>query len=177
MAPYRKPNFNERPPVCRKNGQVRDIIPAEVLNALYQRYPKGTPGYLLLKIGELTGMRRCEVAGLAFEDCDFENRLIYVSRQIKTLDQNKKLRMFEARQIDTFAELKQCKYVARNPKYDSKRAIPITDELYELLMETNALHERNHRILGSDYITYHYTREYDPCFSEQTYASFSRKKW
>lgn len=175
LSTYRKPNFNERPPICKKNGQVRDIIPDDVLDALYRRYSYGSNGYLFFKIGELTGMRLGEVAGLAFEDCDFDNRLIFVSRQIKVLGRNEKLRAFEEKQVTEHPELKKCKYVARNPKYDSKRVIPMTDELYELLMETKALHERNQRILGSDYINYYYTREYDPCFSERTYASFSRK--
>lgn len=86
LASYKIPNANEHPATCSKNGQVRDIVPDEILEQIYKRYPKGTNGYLLLKICEHTGMRLCEAAALCFEDVDFEDRKIYVTRVHRGLE-------------------------------------------------------------------------------------------
>lgn len=176
LASYKIPNPNEHAATCAKNGQVRDIVPDEVLERIYERYPKGTNGYLLLKICELTGMRLSEAAALCFEDCDMVDRKIYVTRQIKTIGYNEKWKKHEIEQIKEHPELETFKYVARNPKYNSKRIVAMSQELYDILMEAKHHQERNARILGSDYKHYWYTREYDPKFSERTFESFNIKK-
>lgn len=176
LASYTIPNPNEYPATCEKNGQIRDIIPDNVLEQIYERFPKGTNGYLLLKICEHTGMRLCEAAALCFEDVDFEDRKIYVTRQIKVIGYNEKWKPHEVALIREYPALEFCKYVARNPKYNSKRIVSLSQELYEILLEVKQVQERNARILGSDYKQYWYTREYDPKFSERTFESFNIKK-
>ena len=176
LASYNIPNSNEYPATCPKNGQVRDIVPDEILEQIYERYPKGTYGYLLLKICEHTGMRLCEAAALCFEDIDFEDRKIYVSRQIKVIGNNAKWKPHEIKLIKEHPALETCKYVTRNPKFNSKRVVVLSQELYEILMEAKESQERNARILGSDYKRYWYTREYDPKFSERTFETFNNKK-
>lgn len=176
LASYKIPNPNEHPATCAKNGQVRDIVPDDALERIYKRYPKGTNGYLLLKICELTGMRISEAAALCFEDCDMVDRKIYVTRQIKIIGYNEKWKKHEIEQIKEHPELEAFKYVARNPKYNSKRVVAMSQELYDILMEAKQIQERNARILGSDYKHYWYTREYDPKFSERTFESFNIKR-
>ena len=176
LSSYEIPNPNEHPATCSKNGQVRDIVPDDILEQIYKVYPKGTYGYLLLKVCELTGMRISEAAGLCFEDCDFQDRKIYVTRQIKVIGYNEKLKKHEEALINEYPELKSFKYVARNPKHNSKRIVAMSQELYDILMEAKQNQERNERILGSDYKHYFYTREYDPKFAERTFESFNIKK-
>ena len=176
LASYKIPNANEYPATCSKNGQVRDIVPDEILEQIYKRYPKETNGYLLLKICEHTGMRLCEAAALCFEDVDFEDRKIYVTRQIKVIGYNEKWKPHEIELIRQHPVLESCKYVARNPKYNSKRVVALSQELYEILLAVKEAQERNARILGRDYKRYWYTREYDPKFSERTFESFNIKK-
>lgn len=155
--------------------QVRDSISSEVLNEIYGRFPKGTHGYLILKIAELTGMRRNEIMGLAFEDIDFENRVIYLSRQVMALDRDAELFPYEKDVVTEYPVLEGIRYVARNPKYDSKRVVPIPEELYDLLLEKKEEQELNALLYGSDYRNYWYTRQYAPQFENRTYESFSRR--
>ena len=53
--------------------------------------------------------------------------------------------------------------------------IPISDNLYQLLLKKKQEQERNSAVLGSDYIDYHYTREYEPLVEGRNYESFSKK--
>jgi integrase len=113
--------------------------------------------------------------GLAFEDIDFDNRLIFLTRQIKVAGRDEKLFPYEQELVKSHPELESCRYLARNPKYDSKRIIPISEPLYQLLLKKKQEQERNAVVLGSDYIDYHYTREYEPLVEGRTYESFSKK--
>lgn len=176
LASYDRPNQNEYAATCAKNGQVRDVVPDAILEQIYQRFPKETPAYVLLKICEHTGMRISEAAALAFEDVDFADRKIYVSRQIKVIGKAETWKPYEIELIKKHPDLSFCKYVTRNPKYNSKRVIAMSQELYDVLMEVKQEQEENATLLGSDYINYWYTREYDPKFSERTFESFNHKR-
>lgn len=175
MEKYKKPNFDVIHPTVAKNGQVRDSVSPEVLSKIYDRFPKGTPAYLIMKIAELTGMRRNEIMAIAYEDIDFENRVIYLSRQIAVLDNESELFPYEKSVLAEYPVLKGIRYVARNPKCDSKRVIPMPEELYDLLIEAKEEQELNAVLYGSDYINYWYTRQYAPQFENRTYESFSRR--
>ena len=176
LASYDPPNPNEFPAICNKGGQVRDVIPDSIMDQIYTRFPKGTPAYVLIKISEHTGMRISEAAALAFEDVDFSDRKIYVSRQIKIIGISESFKPYEAALIEKYPELASCKYVTRNPKYNSKRVVALSQELYDILMEAKQEQEENARLLGNDYTNYWYTREYDPKFSERTFETFNRKR-
>lgn len=175
LVSYQSPNFYHQVPTCPKNIQRRAAVDASVLEECLQRYPEGTPGHLVLMIAIETGMRRSEIMGLAFEDIDFDNRLIYLTRQIKVAGRDEKLFPFEEESVKSHPELESCRYLARNPKYDSKRIIPISENLYQLLLKKKQEQERNAAVLGPDYIDYHYTREYEPLVEGRTYESFSKK--
>ena len=175
VVSYQRPNIYHQLPTCSKNIQRRAPIESSVLEKCLNRYQEGTPGNLVLAIGIETGMRRGEIMGLAFEDIDFENRLIYLSRQIKVVGRDDKLFPYEQELTKTHPELKNCRYLARNPKYDSKRIIPISEDLCQILLKKKQVQERNAMVLGTDYIEYHYTREYEPLIEGRTYESFSKK--
>ena len=175
LVSYRPPNFYHQVPTCQKNVQRRAPIEEPILEECLKRYPEGTPGHLVLTIAIETGMRRSEIMGLAFEDIDFDNRLIFLTRQIKVAGRDEKLFPYEEALVATHPELESCRYLARNPKYDSKRIIPMSETLYQLLWKKKQEQERNALVLGSDYIDYHYTREYEPLIEGRTYESFSKK--
>ncbi len=175
LVSYRPPNFYHQVPTCQKNVQRRAPIEEPVLEECLKRYPEGTSGHLVLTIAIETGMRRSEIMGLAFEDIDFDNRLIFLTRQIKVAGRDEKLFPYEEALVATHPELESCRYLVRNPKYDSKRIIPISETLYQLLWKKKQEQERNALVLGSDYIDYHYTREYEPLVDGRTYESFSKK--
>lgn len=175
LVSYRPPNFYHQVPTCQKNVQRRAPVEASVLEKCLKRYPEGTPGHLVLTIAIETGMRRGEIMGLAFEDIDFENRLIYLNRQIKVARRDENLFPYEQALVEANPVLEHCRYLARNPKYDSKRIVPISEPLYQLLLKKKQEQERNAAVLGSDYIDYHYTREYEPLIEGRTYESFSKK--
>lgn len=175
MDAYKKPNLRANPPKVVKNGQVRDVISKEILAEIYERFPKGTHHYLILKIAELTGMRRNEIMGLAFEDIDWENRLIYLSRQVMVLDRDAELFPYEKDVVSQYPMLEGLRYVARDPKYDSKRVVPIPEELYHLILEKKEEQELNAVLYGSDYKNYWYTRQYAPQFENRTFESFNRR--
>ena len=175
LVSYRPPNFYHQVPTCQKNVQRRAPIEEPVLEECLKRYPEGTPGHLILTIAIETGMRRSEIMGLAFEDIDFDNRLIFLTRQIKVAGRDEKLFPYEEALVQTHPELGVCRYLVRNPKYDSKRIIPMSETLYQLLWKKKQEQERNALVLGSDYIDYHYTREYEPLIEGRTYESFSKK--
>ncbi len=175
VVSYRSPNFYHQVPTCAKNVQRRAPIAEPVLEECLKRYPEGTSGHLVLMLAIETGMRRGEIMGLAFEDIDFDNRLIFLTRQIKVEGRDEKLFPYEQELVKSHPELKNCRYLARNPKYDSKRIIPISEPLYQLLIKKKQEQERNALVLGSDYIDYHYTREYEPLIEGRTYESFSKK--
>ena len=121
-------------------------------------------------------MRLSEAAGLAFEDVDFEDRKIYITRQIKVIGRSEKRNTREEALVEEYPLLAGCKYVARNPKYNSKRIVALSEELYEILMAAKAKQERNAKLLGSDYVHYWYTRECDPKFAERTFDTFNVKR-
>lgn len=176
LASYHPPNPNEFAVTCTKRGQIRDVVPDDILAQIYERFPAGTSAYLLLKICEHTGMRLSEAAALAYEDVDFEDRKIYVTRQIKVLGYNEKRKAHEQALIEEYPDLAKFKYVARNPKYNSKRVVAMSEELHDILLTAKLTSERNERILGKDYKRYFYTREYDPRFAERTFERFNQKR-
>lgn len=176
LASYDPPNPNEFPAICNKGGQVRDVVPDSIMDQIYTRFPKGTPAYVLIKICEHTGMRISEAAALSFEDVDFSDRKIYVSRQVKVIGNSESFKPYELDLIKKYPELSSFKYVTRNPKYNSKRIVAISQELYDILIEAKQRQEENSILLGTDYTNYWYTREYDPKFSERTFETFNRKR-
>ncbi len=75
-----------------------------------KRYPEGTPGHLVLTIAIETGMRRSEIMGLAFEDIDFDNRLIFLTRQIKVAGRDEKLFPYEEALVQNHPKLESCRF-------------------------------------------------------------------
>ena len=63
-----------------RNLVKRMIITPEQFAALIEKYPFGTPFYMVLLLLYHTGMRLGEVLGLSWQDVDFDKKRIIVHR-------------------------------------------------------------------------------------------------
>ncbi len=108
--------------------QTRDIIPEEALDKIFSRFPAGTSFNLPANLALYATMRLGEAFGLLWDDIDFDNNIIHIKRQMQY--------------IEGF-------WCLTNPKYNSKRDIPLCKRLKEILLE-----EKNRQ--NSYNIIYHY---------------------
>jgi len=112
------------------NEQNRDTVPAEKLDAIFERFDENSSVFLPMVISLLAGARIGEACAIAVEDCDFGNRFLHIRRQF-TADN---------------------KFQICNPKNNSKRVVPMCDSLYEILKAAVEKRERNMREWGGNYI-------------------------
>lgn len=116
--------------------QVRAPIPTEALDKIFERFPEGSSAYLPMLISLYTGARLGEAFGLTWEEIDFENNLIRIKRQM----------------ID------YPKMYLSNPKYNSKRDVPICPTLKAILLKEKEKQERNKAFFGDRYIHTYITK-------------------
>lgn len=147
-----------------KRGQYRNAIDDATLQKIYARYPKGTNEHLALKTLELTGMREGEAFALDWRDISFENHCIFVVRQIQRKTPNFRMSDWEKELIANTPELGNFQWYISNPKYESRRAIPMTAELEQLLKEEWECQQANRKKYGIKYQRYYYTRRTAPVF-------------
>lgn len=177
MISVKKPNFRVETSVP-KEKQVRDAISEETLTAIFERFPEGSPAHLPLKLCCMAGLRLNESLGLAWSDVDFEKHRIFVRRQIVKIQKGHELTAREKEAVEKHPELASFAMTCSNPKYDSKRVIPLFPELEELLLrerkrqiEQKALFEEN----GVEYKQYFYTKATAPSYTLD-YEEFIRLK-
>ena len=141
-----------------KRHQSRNAIDRETMKKIYERYPKGTNEHLSLKLLELTGMRLGEAFALDWKDISFDNHCIYVVRQIQRKTSAFQPSTREAELMEEFPRLKSFQWYISNPKYESRRAIPMPAELEQLLKEEFECQEANRMKYDTMYKKYYYTR-------------------
>ena len=174
LASYEKPNVRLIPAKTNKNEKYRNAIPSDILAKIYERFPKGSEEYYHLKVSELTGVRHGELYGLCWDDIDLDNKkVMYLTRQLQRFGDCAAHDEYEKKLIEQHPELAECPYAIRNPKYNSKRIIPISLELEGLLREMKAQQERNSFALGPDYVRYYYTRRKAPDYANRSFQSFN----
>lgn len=98
-------------------------INKEYINMIFERFPEGTSPHIPLMLGYKCGMRIGEAFAVTWDDVDFNNSTITISKQLQW-DENKKMWYFTP------------------PKYNSYRTIDIDDSLKELLTKTKLLQEK-----------------------------------
>lgn len=111
----------------------------EDINKIFARFPEGSSGFLPLLLCYRLGLRKGEAFGLAWEDIDFENKMVYIVRQVQ------------------FDKQKNC-WCCRPVKYRHPRRISIDDELLEILkrsrqkqIEQDNKHNHYYKIYVSNY--------------------------
>lgn len=109
--------------------QKRDIIPEQAIDAIFSRFPEGSSSFLIMAISLFTGARLGEAAALTFEECDFENNIIHIVRQMPD----------------------GSKGVVCNPKYNSVRDVPMCNQLKAILLRVKEKNEENERQWGMNY--------------------------
>jgi len=122
-----------------KPTHTRNIITQDEFNQIMEMYPRESQWHIPLLLGWYNGMRRNEVFGLLWEDIDFEQKTISITRQYE---------------LSTKDEVSEC-YTVRlsKPKYESARTVSVGDNFIE---ELKFERERQEKLLteNSDvYIT------------------------
>ena len=112
------------------NCQVRDIIPEDALDKIFERFPEGSSFFIPMVCALFASMRLGEAFGLSWEDIDFEKGAVYIRRQM--------------------CYLNGVHYIT-NPKYNSKRVIPMCPTLRKYLLNEKHRQE-NYNIINRYYL-------------------------
>ena len=112
------------------------FIDQEHINMIFERFPKGSTAHIPLLLGYKCGLRLGEAFAITWEDIDFNNSTMTISKQLQWDD---KIKMW---------------YITP-PKYNSVRTIDIDNELLELLQET-----KEHQKRAKEYYNNYYTTLY-----------------
>lgn len=174
MANVTKPNVRLEASV-KKNKQKRNAIPDDVLDKIFERFPEETATYIPMKLCTLAGLRRGEAFGLSWDDIDFKNHCIYVTRQLQRRVPKQELTDREKETIIENPELERFGWYTTNPKYESKRVVPMVPELEELLLREKEKQDFYRKMLGKKYIKYYYTKTTAPVKSSD-FRSFNERK-
>lgn len=127
------------------------FIKKEEMEKIFERFPERHPSHIPLKLGYECGLRLGEAFGLCWEDIDFENKLIYINRQVQWMQDSSRDTLEKLQQNGTAACGKGYWYFTE-PKYKSYRIIEISDELNELLIK-----ERARQLRAKDYYGIYFT--------------------
>lgn len=99
------------------------FIDQEHINMIFERFPKGTTAHIPLLFGYKCGMRIGEAFAVTWDDVDFDNSTVTVSKQL-LWDED------------------VSKWYITSPKYNSVRTIDIDKGLIDLLRETKEHQEK-----------------------------------
>ena len=163
MSAVHKPNLRISAAVTR-HEQVRDAISDEILDKIADRFPEGTPAYLPFSLCLHAGLRLAEAFGLAWSDIDFENHCIYVTRQFQRRERMASPTYYEQKLIKKHPALDKEIWCTCDPKYNSKRVIPMSSRLEEILKSALKRQKYYRAILKNKYKKYYYTRELEPTY-------------
>lgn len=111
-------------------AQTRDIISQEALDRIFARFPVGTSFHIPAMLALYASMRLGEAFGITWNDIDFDNNVIHIRRQMQW--------------IDGF-------WCLTNPKYNSRRDIPLCNRLKSALLEEKKL-QSSYNIIYKYYI-------------------------
>lgn len=174
MLNVTKPNTRLEATV-KKNKQKRTAISSEILDKIFERFPEGTASYIPMKLCTLAGLRRGEAFGIAWSDIDFNNHCIYVTRQLQRKTPAQELMPKEKEVVIKHPELDSFHWYTTNPKYESKRVVPMTAELEEILMREKEKQDFFRKLLGKKYIQYYYTKSTEPVIPDN-FKDFNERK-
>lgn len=128
-------------------------IPKEIIDKIFERFPEGTSAYIPLMIGYHTGLRLGEIFALVWEDIDFKNKTLTVSRQIQWSAGIPRTKEEKTRTNGT-SESNGYWYFS-SPKYNSYRTIDMDNILSDALKK-----EYNKQIRAREYYAEYYNQYY-----------------
>ncbi len=143
-----------RIPKVPTRSAPHEFIPPEAMAKIFERFPERTSSYIPLKLGYECGLRIGEAFALCWEDIDFNDKVIYINRQVQWLKDEDRT-PYEKVEKNGTAECGNGYWYFSQPKYKSYRKIEISDELAELLYR-----ERERQLKAIDYYGPFYTDYY-----------------
>lgn len=144
---------NRIPKVPTRSAPHHYIKP-EIMQKIYERFPERSSSYIPLKLGYECGLRLGETFGLCWEDIDFENKIIYINRQVQWLP-DKERTVFDKVSKNGSTECGNGYWYFSAPKYNSCRVIEISDELTEILCRDKQRQEKAEEYYGVYYRRYY----------------------
>lgn len=174
MTAVQKPNLRIATTI-NKNKQNRGALSDDIIKQITTRFPQGSYAFLPFSLCLMAGLRIGEAFGLSWQDISFENHCIFVTRQLQRRERDDTPSPREKALIDKYPFLSDTVWYVSNPKYESKRIIPLSTELEQILRIEKERQQKYRAILGNKYVKYYYTRENAPvCYSD--FTSFAASK-
>lgn len=116
---------------------TRDVIEKEIIDRIFERFPKGSSTFLPMLFAYRCGMRLGEAYAVTWENIDFENKKITIDKQLQWNTENNT-------------------WYLTPPKYNSFRTIDIDMFLLGLLAELKEEQAKNKMFYADEYKTiYH----------------------
>ena len=129
-------------------------LSAETMSRIFDRFPEGCSSYIPMMIGYRCGLRIGEVYALTWDDVDFTNRKLTVSKQVqwKQLPRSK-----EEKQRNNGSKHSESGFwYFSSPKCNSNRTIDIDHQLTDLL-----LRERHRQLRAAAYFGERFLRYFE----------------
>lgn len=126
------PSRRAIPKVPTRSAPHRYISQNE-MSKILERFPEGTPSHIPLLLGYECGMRLGEAFGVEWQDVDFQNRKITISRQL----------LWDQRRHGWYIT---------PPKYESVRTIDISESLVDVLKRSFEKQQKDKAYYGDQYI-------------------------
>ncbi len=161
MDALKKPNTRVLANIGKRKS-AREVITSEVIEQILSRFPYGTSAHLPIMLCLHAGLREGEALALCWDDISFEKHCIFVKRQMQRRSKDFIPSAHEKALMENNPVIQSFVRYISNPKYNSKRVVPLSPELESLLMKEKERQTYNRRILGNHYKRYYYTRITEP---------------
>ena len=125
----------------RSSVSMRDVIEKDVIDQIFERFPKGSSTYLPMLFAYHCGMRLGEAYAVTWDAVDLENKTITIDKQLQW-DQEKKF------------------WYLTPPKYNSCRTIDIDQFLCDLLLELKEKQKKAREYYADEYRPVYYDEEH-----------------
>jgi integrase len=139
-------------PKIEKKPRERIILTLDEWERIIERFPAGSRYHIPLMIGFYTGLRISEAFALTWDDIDFENRTITVSKQVVKRNFGADVR--KAVEKKGKKELKSSWYFTTTKTPASQRTVKFGDTLYKALKAEHTAQMKN-ELKYSEYYTIH----------------------
>lgn len=124
----------------KSSQYVRDVIEEDIINKIFERFPKGSSTYLPMLFAYHCGMRLGESYAVTWDNVDFENKTVTINKQLQW-NMEKKF------------------WYLTPPKYNSSRTIDIDQFLIDLLKELKSEQVRMKEYYADEYRPVYYDDE------------------
>ena len=135
-------------PMLKTRTKQRDVLDADTIRRIFDRFPEGHPMHIPLVLGYRCGLRLGETYALQWEDIDFSAATLSVNRQIQYRSSGGGTSPKERRHS-------QDELYFSPPKYDSYRTIQLDSATLALLRRTRQ-HQREAQISYGSYFQRQY---------------------